>query len=170
MVKSIVFIACLTVTTSIIGAERFENVKALIDKALPTGDYEHRFWYEAADILREPLAAGDPGAKYYASFLYNYGAGGFSEDFTMAKRLALEAANSGFLPAMVHQAVDSEYGLSGEKNHALSVSWYQKAALAGSKSSASRLVEAYENGELGLERNDTEASAWLEIRGKCREP
>ena len=146
------------------------DVKNHIDTALPTGDFNHPSWFKAADELKTPLNQKAPWAKYYASFLYNYGAGGFPEDLAKAKKLALSSAQDGFLPAMLDQARRNEWGLSGTIDLKKSVVWYEKAALAGSRSAASRLEQAYTKGELKLKPNPKQAAKWSSLKGECKKP
>jgi TPR repeat protein len=150
--------------------EPYKVVKDYIYEAMPTGDFNHPSWFKAAEELKTPLKKNVPWANYYAAFLYNYGAGGFPENLEKAKKLTTSSANEGFVPAMLYQARNNEYGLTGEVNLTQAVFWYEKSALAGSRSAASRLEEAYSKGELELKPNPKLATKWRIAKGECEKP
>lgn len=169
MIRTIAF-TLLIVPFLVMANESYREVKSLINNALPTGNYEHEFWYDAAKRLREPLKENEPWAQYYSSFLYAYGAGGFERDYEKANELAYSAAQEGFLPAMLDQARRNEWGLSGVKDFDIALKWYKKAALAGSRSAAERLEDVFSNGELGQSQDIEAAEKWRNLKAECEKP
>jgi len=169
MIRVIILILLL-VPAIVIAEEPYKEVKKLIDQALPTGNFEHVLWYEAAEKLQLPLKNNESWGKYYASFLYAYGAGGFENNYKKAEEMGLSAAQEGFLPAMIDRARRNEYGLSGTIDFEKALRWYEKAALEGSRSAAGRLEDVYLNGELGQNRDESKAAKWSEIKGECDQP
>jgi len=150
--------------------EPYKVVKDYIYEAVPTGDFNHPSWFKAAEELKTPLQNNVPWANYYASFLYTYGAGGFPENLEKAKELSLSSAQAGFVPAMLYQARNYEYGLAAKVNLQKSFYWYEKSAIAGSRSAASRLEAAYSKGELELKPNIKLAAKWRAEKGECEKP
>ena len=150
--------------------ESYSEIREHIYKALDSGNMEHASWYKAAELLNKPLTENFSGAKFYAAYLYFFGTGGFPNDHAKADMLETAAANEGFLPAIVAQARRNEHGLSGTIDLALAFSWYEKAALAGSRSAAARLEEAFTNGELDLAPDLDAAAKWRKIKGECKSP
>ena len=169
MVPILVFFLVMA-TPAIVEDDAEQFVKNAIHAAMPSGDPEHPSWYLAAEKLKEPLAEGVPWAKYYASFLYAYGAAGFARNIEVADQQALSAAEAGYLPAIVDRARRLEYGLSGIRDLRKAANWYEKAAIAGSRSAASRLVQAYVNGELEFPRDEEMAATWRAHLSKCTLP
>ncbi len=163
------FITCAYSAHSLAN-ETLDIIKSSIDSALEASRKEHENWLKAEELLKPLLAKNDPGAKYYASYLYNYGGAHYPKDEMKAEKLALEAAEAGFVPAMLDQGVRHEYGLSGKVDYSASVSWYIKAATAGSQSAAGRLLKAYSNGELDLPIDPALVEKYREIRGQCSKP
>ena len=53
------------------------------------------------EVLRPGLERGDPGAIYYASFLYVYGKAGFPVNIEKVHQLALAAAQADYLPSIL---------------------------------------------------------------------
>lgn len=168
--KHVLLIIFALTSPLVLANEPHIEVKSHIDTALPTGDFNHSSWFKAAEKLKTSLHDNVPWAKYYASFLYTYGAGGFPEDLVKARELASSSAEEGFLPAMLDQARRNEYGLSGAIDIKKAVVWYEKAALAGSRSAAERLEEAYSKGELELKPDQRLADKWRKLKGECKKP
>ena len=169
-VNRIYLLLLVLISSVALASEPYAEVREHINTALDSGNMEHDSWYKAAELLKEPLSQNASWAKFYAAYLYAFGTGGFPNDHDKADELETAAATEGFLPAMVAQARRNEYGLSGTIDLALAYSWYEKAALAGSRSAAARLEEAYVKGELEVEADPEAAAKWKAIKGKCKSP
>lgn len=166
----VLILTILFVPAMVTADEAYDDVSEIINKALPTGNFEHKLWYEAARKLKLPLESNRAWARYYASFLYTYGAGGYEQNYEKADEMGLSAAHEGFLPAMEDRARRNEYGLSGTIDFEKALMWYEKAALAGSRSAAARLEEVYLFGELGQKVDKVKAAKWNGIKGECGQP
>lgn len=147
-----------------------EKIKSHIDQALQSKDMNHKSWYKAAELLAPLIEAKNQDAIYYSTFLHAYGVGGYAQNINKATTLLREAAESGSVTAMVSQARHNEHGLSGHINISKAVYWYKKAGKSGSRSAASRIAEAYRNGEIGLTKNIKLADEWDKIKGDCKKP
>lgn len=170
--RSLVIALILLVSTTSAASEgdKYESIQSKINVALESGDMNHPNWDEAAQLLNPLLDADEPEALYYSSFFYAYGVGGFPSDVDTAMNNELKAANFGSVSAMLAQARRYEYGVSKSIDFRESLAWYIKAGEAGSRTAASRLRDAYKNGELGLEEDEKLALRWEEIAGECRKP
>lgn len=168
--ERIIIVLLIFLSVSAHASEPYKEVKDYIYEAMPTGDFNHPSWFKAAEGLKIPLQNNIPWANYYAAFLYTYGAGGFPEDYEKAKKLSSSSAQEGFVPAMLYQARNNEYGLAGEVNLSQAVYWYEKSALKGSRAAASRLEAAYSKGELELKPNTKLATKWRAKKGECKKP
>ena len=147
----------------------WQQAKQLIYQALESQDRNHPGWVRAREIV-EPLAAeGDPAGKYFISFLYSDGRAGYPRDSEKAQALIREAADEGFVDAMMSRAISYHYGLHEERNAEKAVDWYVKAAEAGSGMAASILASAYEKGQLGLAVDQGEAQRWRDVAGACEQ-
>jgi len=166
----ILLLLLILVSPVALADEPYSEIQEHIHKALDSANLEHTSWYKAAELLKKPLAENLSWAKFYAAYLYAFGAGGFPNDHAKADMLETAAANEGFLPAMVAQARRNEHGLSGTIDLALAYSWYEKAAMAGSRSAAARLEEAFTKGELKLAPDLDAAAKWRKIKGECKSP
>lgn len=166
----IALILLVSTTCAAYAGDKYESIESKINVALESGDMNHRNWNEAAQLLKPLLDASEPEALYYSSFFYAYGVGGYPADLDTAMNNELKAANLGSVSAMLAQARRYEYGVSKTIDLKESFAWYIKAGEAGSRSAASRLRDAYRNGELGLEKDEKSASKWEEIAGDCKKP
>ena len=166
----ILLLLLILVSPIALADEQYAQIQEHIKTALDSANLEHESWYKAAELLKQPLEAGHPWAKFYAAYLYAFGTGGFPNDHAKADFLETSAANEGFLPAMVAQARRNEHGLSGTIDLALAYRWYERAALSASYSAAARLEEAFTNGELKLEPDLEAAAKWRKIKGECKSP
>ena len=146
------------------------DVEAVMSKAIKEWHPENEYWYEGAAMLKEPLARDEPWAKYYLAWLYNYGAGGYPQDYKRAHDLTLEAANAGYARAMFNLAIQLESDtVLSKKNLPEALKWYKRGALAGSSRAAGRVAEAYRNGDLGLDVDIEEAEKWEVIKQQCED-
>lgn len=163
-------ILLVSTTSAAFADDKYELIQSKINVALESGDMNHQNWDEAARLLKPLLDADEPEALYYSSFFYAYGVGGYPSDVDTAMYNELKAATLGSVSAMLAQARRYEYGVSESIDFGESLAWYIKAGEAGSRTAASRLRDAYKNGELGLEKDEKLASKWEEIAGDCKKP
>jgi len=151
-------------------ASEVDDVEAVMSKAIEEWHPENEYWYEGASMLEEPLARDEPWAKYYAAWLYNYGAGGYPQDHKRAHELTLEAANAGYARAMFNLGVQLENDtILSKRNQPEALEWYKRGARAGSSLAAGRVAEAYRSGDLGLEIDISEAEKWEAIKRECKD-
>jgi len=80
-------------------------------------------------------------------------------DLSRGFNLIKEAAERGYTPAMTLLAANYEYW-PPVKNEQMAFAWYSRAALAGEQVAMERLAEAYEKGEVGLEKSPKDAAWW----------
>lgn len=170
----VVFTAVVLCPLSLFGAApKAEELFEAVVKAVYT-DEDRQAYEETVAQLRSLHDAGEHEATHYLGLaLLLPQAVAFEPREGIA--LVRKSAKGGFHKAQVHLALLYEHGdplYDFPKNEAQALSWWEKAAEGGSWVAMQRLAAAYENGELGVERDSALAEQWRERGNKtpCPDP
>ena len=143
---------------------------AAYDEAVATQDPKHPGFSRAREAW-EPLAAGgDPASIYHLGMLHMFGLGGADFDQLVAVRLIERAAENRYPPAQTFMALLAERGegIMVAADETLALEWYTHGARGGHCAAVRRLVQAYENGELGVAVDAGKADEWRSRLAGCR--
>lgn len=116
--------------------------------------------------------SGDWDATLNFSYVFSYGSGSLV-DREKGKQLLEKSAEAGLPRAMLRLAAHYENGVPStifDRNHDLAISWYRRAAHAGEGIAIARLIDAYEHGNLGVDKNSDSADYWKRVRADKKGP
>lgn len=85
---------------------------------------------------------------------------GTSQDYTLARKYFLDAANKNYTPAMTYLGLMYQNGWGVVQSYADALNWYQKAAKLNSPSAMNQLYILYKDG-LGVQKNESQAMQYL---------
>lgn len=109
--------------------------------------------------------AGDADALYQLA-LTELGLAGRWEPQAAIPKI-LDAATHGVAEAQYWLAWQYESGALLPADAASALAWYQRAAAAGHRLALSRMVQAYDRGELGLARDAAQAVRYRALQSQC---
>lgn len=139
--------------------------RAAVQTRFNQGEATQEQLQETFELCQREADEGDPGAKYYLAFLYLDPRFGPDED--LAIDLVRQSAADGYATAQWWLGWRSEVGELLPKYIDKAVQWYELAADQGHSLATARLAQAYENGELGLERDSAKAEEFRN-RKSCK--
>ncbi len=143
---------------------------ALYDEAVASGDPKHAGFKQAREAW-EPLAdGGDPASTYHLGLLHLFGLGGAAFDQLKAVRMIETAAEHRYPSAQTFMGLLAERGdgVVVVADDRLALEWYTHGALGGHCAAIRRLVQAFENGELGAAVDAGGAAGWRARLDGCR--
>lgn len=123
---------------------------------------------QAARILQPLANAGDAKAQYHLGMLYYHGRG-VAENEKLAVELLTKSAKQGNVEAMYQ--LGNAYTFGNDTSRLVddadveAAQWYFKAAKAGNVEAQYSLGLLFMAGK-GVERNDKEASYWMQLAAK----
>lgn len=105
-----------------------------------------------------------PGSKSgyveYTVALFYLNGMGTSQDYNLARKYFLAAANKNYSPAMTYLGLMYQNGWGVVQSYADALNWYQKAAKLNNPSAMNQLYLLYKDG-LGVEKNESQAMGYL---------
>ena len=143
---------------------------AVYDEAVASNDPKHPGYKKAREAW-EPLAAGgDPAATYHLGMLRLFGLGGAAFDQLQAAVMIQMAAEHRYPPAQTFLGLLAERGDGSvvAADDKLALDWYTNGALGGHCAAVRRLVQAYEQAELGVAADAGKADEWRARLDGCR--
>lgn len=120
------------------------------------------------DELNSRHEGGSWEATKYLSYSLAYVYGDHL-DGDRSYELLKKSANAGLPEAMLNLAASYEKSdpiLSIDQDYGLALSWYKRAAHAGEGVAIVRLIDAYEDGNMGVEKSAESAGYWKRVREK----
>ena len=143
---------------------------AVFDEAVASKDPKHPGYKKARETWEPLAAAGDPASTYHFGMLRLFGLGGASFDQVEAILLIQKAAEHRYPPAQTFMGLMAERGdgLLVAGHEELALDWYTHGALGGHCAAVRRLVQAYEQAELGVVADAGKADEWRARLDGCR--
>ena len=148
-------ILILAINGPALGTEPFEKALRAMDQANASQDANHPGYTEAYKVFSALVEKGNPGTDYHLGILHLYGLGGARFDQYEAVQLIKKGAQGGYLQAqsLLGLMIEKSDGTLVSTDPAKALAWYEKAAAGRHCVAIRRLHKAYQNGELGLEKN-----------------
>ena len=143
---------------------------AVYDEAAASKDPKHPGFKRAREAW-EPLAArGDPASTYHLGMLHLFGLGEATFDQLNAALKIQMAAEHRYAPAQTFMGLLAERGDGSvvAADEKLALDWYTHGALGGHCAAVRRLVQAYEQAELGVAADAGKADEWRARLDGCR--
>ena len=140
-------------------AQRYPRAQAQLARLYLEGAGVEKNPIEAGHLFLAAAQAGNTVAQYWYGRMITTG-NGVTRDLSIGAEWIIKAADAGMPLAQQEAGAIYELGLGLAGDDARAASYYRKAAEAGSKEAATRLANAYANGELGLLPNPSEAALW----------
>lgn len=143
---------------------------AVYDEAVASKDPKHPGFKQAREAW-EPLAAGgDPASTYHLGMLHLFGLGEAAFDQLNAVLKIQMAAEHRYPPAQTFMGLLAEQGDGSvvAADAKLALDWYTRGALGGHCAAVRRLVQAYEQAELGVAADAGKADEWRARLDGCR--
>ena len=143
---------------------------AVFDEAVASNDPKHPGYKKARETWEPLAAAGDPASTYHFGMLRLFGLGGASFDQVEAVLMIEKAAEHRYPAAQTFMGLLAERGdgLLVAADKELALDWYTHGALGGHCAAVRRLVQAYEQAELGVVADAGKADEWRARLDGCR--
>lgn len=143
---------------------------AVYDEAVASEDPKHPGYKRAREAWEPLAAAGDPASIYHLGMLRLFGLGGASFDQLEAVLMIERAAEHRYPPAQTFMGLLAERGDGSivAADGKLALEWYTHGALGGHCAAVRRLVQAYEQAELGVVADAGKADEWRARLDGCR--
>lgn len=143
---------------------------AVFNEAVASKDPKHPGYKKARETWEPLAAAGDPASTYHLGMLHLFGLGGASFDQLQAVLMIRKAAEHRYPAAQTFMGLLAERGdgLIVVANEELALEWYTHGALGGHCAAVRRLVQAYEQAELGVVADAGKADEWRVRLDGCR--
>ena len=150
-------------------SESFDEAITAFDEAIAANDPAAPGFTKAYRIWSALAEGGDNRSLYHLGVMNFYGLGGAVFDHQLAVDRMKRSAQGGYHVAQSFMGVLSENGdnVIVRKNAGDALAWYTKGAEGGHCVSVRRLAQAYEKGELGLEKDVDQAGRWTAKLASC---
>ena len=154
----------------VLGTGSWEKALGAMDQANASQDANHPGYTEAYKVFSALAEKGNPGARYHLGILHLYGLGGARFDQYKAIRLIKKGAQGGYPQAqsLLGLMIEESDGTLVSADPAKALAWYEKAAAAGHCVAIRRLQKAYQNAELGVEKNEEAALSLKAQEADCK--
>ncbi|KAF9932450.1 hypothetical protein FBU30_008153 [Linnemannia zychae] len=126
---------------------------------LPIGDSDDDFSEESLTWLQKAASQGNIRAQYYLGARYCRGRGGVLQDYAIAMKWYLEAAEHGLADAQNCIGIMYQNGMGVSQDYKLTMKWYLKAAAQGNARAQTNIGVMYRNG-IGVPQDYSVAMEW----------